>query len=29
VDYGDNSCEPVDVLEHLLGPHIIKKVASA
>ena len=29
VDYGDNSCEPVDVLKHLLGPHIMKKVASA
>jgi 3-methyladenine DNA glycosylase AlkD len=29
VDYGDNSCQPVDVLKHLLGPHITKKVASA
>jgi 3-methyladenine DNA glycosylase AlkD len=29
VDYGDNSCEPVDPLKHLLGPHIMKKVASA
>lgn len=26
VDYGDNSCEATDVLKHLTGPHIQKKV---
>ena len=29
VDYGDNSCEPVDVIKHLTGPHIQAKVAQA
>jgi hypothetical protein len=28
VDYGDNSCEPVDVLKHLTSDYLKKKFAT-